>query len=114
MSSNLNKKIDLLKVIAKISNNKLRNSVLNDLAVDDNFFNALQEIALNTVKGRVPLTPKQKSRIKSKKAIHCLACPPKQILDNKKKRKKLVSQLGGGFWSLIIPALVALLAAKKV
>ena len=114
MSSDLKKKLELLKVIAKINNSKLRNSVLNDLATDDTFFNVLQEIALNTVKGRVPLTKGQKSKIKCKRALHCLACPPKDLTANKKKRKKLVTQLGGGFWSLIIPALVALLASRKV
>jgi len=67
---------------------------------------------LNTVKGRVPLPDKIKKKIKCKK-LNCLACPKKSLLKSKAKRRKVVTQLGGTFWTLLIPAVLSLLAQYK-
>lgn len=103
-----------MQLLCTVKKEKLRKSLLADLGVDDQLFDALQEVALNTVKGRIPLSKVQRAKIKCKKAIHCLACPNKSILKSSRKKVKLVQQLGGGFWAFIIPTLISMLAEKMV
>jgi len=108
MSQNLRNKLELICLIAKMKNPRARCAFLKDISRDQKFVDAIEEIAVNTVKGKLPLTRKQKGRIKNKKSIHCMASPKY----SKKQKRKIVNQLGGGFWTLIIPALMSLLASK--
>lgn len=107
MSSNLQKKKHLIGLISKIKNPKLRNAVLADFIMKDDVYDAIKEIAVNTINGKLPLTATQKRKIKEKKALFCLAKSSKR-----NKRKRIVNQLGSGFWGLLIPLVLSLLTAK--
>lgn len=106
MSKNLNYCIEKLKLISKISDPKLRKKVLLNL-YDECLYKALHEVAVNTVKSKVPLSTKQKKQlIKYKINIQKLACPTKI----KNKRKRLVLQ-SGGFLPILIPAIASILTS---
>ena len=70
--------------------------MLNEFIKDDAFYEALKEIAWNTMQGKLPLTVKQKRNLrKCKKGLFCLACT--------RNKRKAVSQLSGGFWTFLLP-----------
>ena len=106
MSENLRKKLYIFSVIGKIKNQKLRNAVLQEFIKDDTFYNAMHEVAHNTVKGKLPLTKLQRKKLKGcKKGIYGLSCHK----NNKYRKKKAVSELKGGFWTYLIPVVFELL-----
>jgi hypothetical protein len=72
---------------------------------DDCLYKALNEIAVNTVNKKVPLSQKQKTSLKKYKIdIEKLSCYTK----NSAKRKKLVCQ-SGGFLPILIPTIASVL-----
>ena len=103
---NLRQKLYIFSVIKKIKNPKLRSDVLKEFIQDDSFYSALKEIATNTVKGKLPLNKLQRKQLKHcKKGIYCLSRP-----QSKQKRKKVISNLKGGFWQYLIPVIFQLLS----
>ena len=112
MSLNLRKCMEKLKMIASIKDANLRKKVLSS-TTDDCLYKALNEIAINIVARKVPLTSKQKKNLRKYQfKIKKLTCKTK----NKKKRKQLVVQ-SGGFLPLLIPAvasvITSLIASKQ-
>ncbi|RWR99765.1 hypothetical protein B4U79_03256, partial [Dinothrombium tinctorium] len=80
-----------------------------DVIADDDVYDAIKEICLNVLKGKVPL--KSKRHMGCKNTLECFAHPPK-VLRLKKNRRKVVSQIGNGFWAFVIPAIVSLFAER--
>ena len=106
MSKNLVNCLGKLKTISKIKNSTKRKKALN-LNYDECLYKALNEIAVNTVKRRVPLSIKQVNKLKKHKLnIKKLSCRTK----NKKKQKQLVVQ-SGGFLPVLIPAIASILTS---
>ena len=92
MSSTLRKYLNVLKFISSIKEKKLREGVLKQYANFDDFYKALNEIAMNTVNRNVQLTAFHKKKLKPyKKHIINLTKNNK----SKRGRKKLVIQSGG-------------------
>lgn len=106
MSANLRACIEKLRMIAAIRDPELRRKVLTSLA-DDCLYKALNEIAINTVARKVPLTLKQKRRLrKFKVKIQNLTCKT----NSNRKRKQLVAQ-SGGFLPILIPAIASVITS---
>jgi hypothetical protein len=106
MSQNLQSCINKLKVISVIKNEKTRKKVLQDL-FDNCLYEALNEIATNTVNQKVPLSLKQKQSLRRHKLkLQKLA----HFTKNKTKRKKLTIQ-SGGYLQFIIPAVASVLTS---
>src|SRR5258708_39696140 len=106
MSNNLKNCMQQLQVIAKIKDSELRKKVLKNFA-DDCLYKALNEIALNTVNKKVPLSAKDKKSLhKHSIKIKKLACFTK----DKKKRKRLVVQ-SGGILPILIPTIASILTS---
>ena len=104
MSRNLKNCMHKLKVISQIKDSKIRKKVLTSMA-DDCLYKALNEIAINTVNKKVPLSIGQKKKLRKYRIkIQKLAIPT----SNRKKRKQLVIQ-SGGFLQFLIPAVAAIL-----
>lgn len=109
MSKNLLSTIGHLEVIASIKSTKTRNRVLNDFADNLKVYEAIREIAVNTIKRRVPLTETQKKKLRRyKKVLLSLA----KTKNSKITKKKLVRQ-SGGFLPLLIPIVSGLISALK-
>ena len=105
ISKSLKKNIHILSTISKIKNVKTREKVLIEFLKDNRFYESLQEIAHNTIKGNIPLKKHHKKHLrKCKKGIICLSNPKFS-----KDHKKLASQLKGGFWTYLIPVVFELL-----
>jgi hypothetical protein len=104
MSRNLKHCMSKLKIIAQIKDPNLRKKVLLNLG-DDCLYKALNEIAINTVKNKVPLTLKLKKKLRPYKSkIQKLACYTK----DRRNKKRLIVQ-SGGFLPLLLPAVVTAL-----
>lgn len=104
MSKNLKSCFEKLKFISSIKNTSLQKKLLAQVS-DNCMYQALHEIAVNTIKGKVNLNSNQKRNLrKHKKHIKALSRKTKDY----KKKKRLIIQ-SGGFLSLIIPAIAALL-----
>ncbi len=100
--------IPFLKVVSRLPD-KSRKIVLNDLSEDQTVYDALSEIAHNTIKGNVKLKKSQSKKLKHHSNVLKQLC----CLKNKKniqKRKKLVVQ-SGGFLPILIPSIAALLGS---
>ena len=107
MSKNLRQCYEKLKFISQIKDEKLRKKLLN--RVNDNcLYSALHEIAINTLKGKIPLNSNQKRKLKKHKKL--LINLSKKTKDNNRK-KKLVKQTGGALLPLIIPALASIISS---
>ena len=105
MSSRLLSYIKYLEIISKIRNTRTRNAVLKDFAYNMQLFDALKEIAVNTINRNVPLTNAQKRKLRRhKKTIIALSKP----LKSKNKKKKLIEQ-SGGFLPILVPIVATLL-----
>src|SRR5277367_3373350 len=107
MSSNLKKCMQKLIIISKIKNPSIRKKVLLSL-YDECLYKAFYEIAANTVSKNIPLKRREKNLLKKHKIIlQKLACYTK----SKKRRKTLVAQSGGGFLSILIPAIASIITS---
>lgn len=106
MSKNLKSCIEKLKFIAQIKNPLLRKKLLTQIS-DNCTYQALHEIAVNTVKGKVKLSNNQKRKLnKYKKLLHALSKPTKDL----KKKKKLTIQ-SGGFLPILIPTVASIITS---
>lgn len=106
MSKNLKNCMQKLKFIATIKDPAVRRKTLNSLS-DECLYKALNEIAVNVVARKVPLTLKQKRELRKHRIkIQKLACKT----NNKKKQKQLVNQ-SGGILPIILPAVISAIAS---
>ena len=106
MSQNLVLWIEHLKFIASIQDPMERNVRLKRFADNMEFFDALKEIAINTMNMNVPLKITQKEKLRRyARTIRELADKkPKSKL----KRKKLIEQ-SGGFLPILIPLVASVI-----
>ena len=107
MSKNLIHCYEKLKFISEIKDEKLRKKLLNRVG-DNCLYNALHEIAINTLKGRIPLNSNQKRKLNKQKKL--LINLSKNTKDNIRK-KKLVKQSGGALLPIIIPAIASIISS---
>ena len=70
-------------------------------------YQALHEIAVNTVKGKIPLSGNQKRRLF--RYMNKIKALSKQTKDNKKRRRQVVQS--GGFLPILIPAVASILTS---
>lgn len=75
--------------------------MLNEFLRDETVFNAIREIAVNTLDGKIPVN-KRKLR-GCRQGLECVAKA------TKKNRRRAVSKLKGGFWSYLVPVVFELL-----
>ena len=106
MSKNLLSWINHLKVIASIRDTRKRNARLKTFSDNMSFFDALKEIAANTINMNLPLRLHQKKKLRRySKTIRELAEKKKK---SKIKKKKLAEQ-SGGFLPILIPLVASVL-----
>ena len=98
MSQRLKKHAACLHMLAT-ANPTMRNAVLKN--ADQPLIHCLCECAHNVLKGNVPLTPAQKTKLK-RYSQHL-----RDLVDKKKNNKKKILQTGG-----FLPALLAPIAAS--
>lgn len=101
MSLDLRRRLYILSVVGQIKSPILRKAVLNEFLRDDSVFNAIREIAINTLEGKVPIN-KRKLR-GCRQGLECVAKATKRT------RRRAVSKLKGGFWSYLVPVVFDLL-----
>ncbi|CAG2102052.1 unnamed protein product [Medioppia subpectinata] len=84
-----------------------RRRILKDLGAEKTVYNALQELAHNTLSGVIPLNPKQKKLLQPhRKTLENLCdCKNRKSI---KKRKQLILQ-SGGFLPIVLSALAGVL-----
>ena len=83
---------------------RARKHIIRD--ADNSLINALSECCLNVLKGHVPLTAKQKTRLSKHKAkLRKLAERGAGV----RKRKEILVQSGDGLFSALLVPVVALL-----
>lgn len=105
MSKNLQKCLSHLQVIAAIKDDKTRKKVLTDYSCNECIYKALREVAVNTVNKKLPLSKRDKNKLRYKdKIIRQLAKKQK----NKKRRQQLVVQSGGAL-PILIPIAATLI-----
>lgn len=105
MSKNLQNCLKELYLIANIKKLRVRQEVLKDISDNECIYNALKEIAVNTVNRKIKLNPKQRRKLqKSAFIINEFSKSQK----SRKKKRKLVVQTGGAL-PILIPAVIALL-----
>lgn len=106
VSSSLRKSLPLLKVMSRLKT-KNRQNILSEVSNEDTLYNALREIAHNTLKGNVKLNSIQKKKLKPySKTLKGLCDKPKC----RRRRQKLIVQ-SGGFLPILIPAITGLLSS---
>ena len=108
ISTSLRKTLPVLKIVSKL-NNKNKRSVLNQLGGEKKIFNALHEIAHNTLNGNLKLKKNQINKLRPHRKVLENLCVPSSRKCSK-KRKKLIVQ-SGGFLPILIPALTSILSA---
>jgi hypothetical protein len=97
----------VLRLVSRVKNERLRTAILREIACDENVYQALQEIIVNTLKGNVPLTAAQKRKLhQQRKFIKTLSCNKRRSI--RKKKKDIVLQ-SGGFLAIAAPAVALLL-----
>jgi len=106
ISPSLRKSLPLLKVVSKLTKEN-RKKILSQLGGEDVVYNALREIAHNTIKGNIKLNNIQKSKLKPYSRTLKELCSTKSC---KNKRKKLVVQ-SGGFLPILIPAVASIISS---
>lgn len=104
MSSNLHECIPKFKKVIRIKDPIKRKEQLSKIA-NSCIYKALNEIAINTVKKKVPLSEKDKEQLqKDQIKIVKLAC----YTTEPNKRKRLITQ-SGGILPILIPAVASIL-----
>jgi hypothetical protein len=105
MSTNLISVIRVLEMVSSIKDIKQREKVLRKLSAKKSFYDALREIAHNTVHSNIQLEAHHKTQLKKhRRTLIELAVKSKGI----RKKKALVVQ-SGGFLPILIPLVLALL-----
>ena len=104
MSENLIRNLQLLELISKIRNRKLRQDVLKDQA--SKLYKAIKEISINLMKGNIQLSQRDKKRLyKYRREIV-------EIAENaNSKRIAIVTSQTGGFLPIIIPLVAQLVTS---
>ena len=105
MSESLKKTLPFIKIVSKLSQ-KNRSKILKELKGDHNVYNALNEIAHNTLKGNIKLKKPQLQKLKRHKKVLEKLCDHRNR-NCTKKRQKLIEQSGAA-WPLLISAIPAL------
>ena len=108
VSNTLKSALPFFKIVARLPD-KSRKLILNDLGGDQTAYDALHEMAYNTIKGNVKLKKSHKRKLKRHDKVLKKFC----CLKNKKslkKRKQLLIQ-SGGFLPILIPAVASLLTS---
>ncbi|DAC80299.1 TPA_asm: gasderminX [Terrapene box turtle adintovirus] len=109
MSSCVKRNLGLLKLLSK-SSPQQRRAIL--CSASDDLVAAISEIALNTLKGNVPLTQNQVRVLKKKRTLIKTLCNKRVSL---KRKKHLVKQSGGFIGPLLsfaIPLITGLLTNR--
>lgn len=113
MSTNLQNCLPHLQLIAGVKNNNLRTQLLKDICHENCYLKAVREIAKNTIKKNIPLTPVMKKQLRTKeKIIRNLARKYK-----KKSSQQRVFVQSGGVLPFLIPAVISVVSeilAKKL
>lgn len=110
MTARIKRNLPLLKRLVSGSSPQ-RRIVLQEAS--DDLIKSIVEIAINTLRGNIPLTKAQLKRLKKEKVVIKKLCNKKQPL---KKKRKTVNQKGGFIGSLLgiaIPFLSDLLTARR-
>ena len=108
VSKSLNKALPVLRIVSKL-NKRNKRSVLNQLGGEKTVFNALHEIAYNTLNGNLKLKKNQIRKLRPhRKVLENLCLPSSRKCS--KRRKKLIIQ-SGGFLPILIPALTSIITA---
>ena len=94
-----------MQILAK-AKPKLRKLLIQN--VPESVITAIYECCLNTLKGVIPLTPRQKRRLASYK-IHLRALANKKV--SRKKKKQYLNQKGGNLLTALIPPVLAVLSS---
>jgi len=106
MSKNLNKCYSKLQFIASVKSPILRKKLLTSLS-DECLYKALNEIAVNTIKGNVKLNKSQKTQLRKYKT-NLIGLSKKT--NNKSRKIKLIKQ-SGGFLPILIPAIASIIGS---
>ena len=104
ISNNLSKSLPLLRVVTRLPPNS-RKRILKELSNEKIVYKALNELAQNTLSGKIPLSNGQRRRLKSHKKTLENFCNAKKC---NKKRKQLIIQ-SGGFLPIVLQALIPIL-----
>ena len=105
MSVRIRRNLATLQKLYK-SSAATRRVILNNAGPD--FINTLCEIAVNILKGKIPLTRRQYTQLqKTKSELRTLASKATSI----KRKKSLVTQTGGAFFLPAIAAAIPFLTA---
>lgn len=103
MSSNLQSFFPILEAISHIRLKADRDLVIRIFCKNKKFIKAMKEIAKNTVEGNIPLSAKDKQRLKKqKKVLIALAG---------KGGKRTLRQTGAGFLPILIPIVSSILGS---
>jgi hypothetical protein len=105
MSRRLRDNADFLRVLAK-SNPKLRRAILK--CCNPELIKAVCEVALNVLKGVVPVSEQQKKKLKRYKRV-LRALTDKKVSITKKR--EFLNQTGGNFLPFLIPPVLSVLAS---
>lgn len=111
MSARVKRNLSLLKQMLDSSPSQRKN-IIKDASED--FILTLCEIAINVLKGRMPLNSKQYQKLKKKKAEIRLIANKRICLS--KKKKKLLNQSGGFLLPLLsvaVPFITSLIASRQ-
>lgn len=103
MSVNLKNTLPILEAIARIKSREERKIVIYIFCRDKQFVKAIKEIAKNTVEGNVPLSVKDKHRLKKQKAVLTALAG--------KGGKRVIKQQGAGFLPVLVPIVSAILGS---
>lgn len=110
MSSRMQRNLGVLELLYK-SPPRVRKVIISNANVD--LINALCEIALNVLKGAIPLNDKQYRQLKKKKAVI------RRLADKKVKtpqKRKAINQSGGFLLPLLgaaIPLITSLISSRN-
>lgn len=104
MDSKMEKYLLFLDFILKIRDSKDRKIVLDILLKDNGFKKIFREIAVNVVEKNVPLNDKEKKRLAKYKSVIWK-------LKSRHSVRKVVTQEGEGFLSILLPIITSLLAS---
>jgi len=108
VSNSLKSTLPFFKIVARLPD-KSRKRILTDLSGDQTAYDAIHEIAFNTIKGNVKLKKSQKAKLKKHQKVLKKFCCLKSK-KNIKKRLQLLIQ-SGGFLPILIPAVAAILTS---
>jgi len=108
VSDSLRKSFPLLKMTANMKRDN-RQRILKEIGGDETVYNALHEIAYNTIKGNYKHPITHSKKLKRYKPLLQEFCVSKNKTCSR-KRKQLIEQ-SGGFLPILIPALATIISS---